>query len=267
MRKPAAIATLLLFTLCACVGRSDDAVIVAGSTSVHPYAEMLAQSYALLHPQYVIDVQGGGSSAGIMAVESGIAEIGMSSRPLKPSEQGLQTIEIAKDGLAVILHPNNPVSDLTLAQLRGVYKGEITNWKDLGGADAAIHVYAREEGSGTRYAFEEMVMDGIMIMPRAIVQNTNGAVRQLISSDRNAIGFISLGLVDETVKALKLEGVEATWGNVMNGSYRLFRPFLFVTDGQPGQAAEQFIAYTLSPEGQNVLVLEGLIPASEGVES
>jgi len=254
--------------MCGC--QQGEGVIVAGSTSVQPYAEVLEEDYALLHPDSLIDIQGGGSSAGITAVESGTADIGMSSRMLKDEESHLWSVEIAKDGLAIIIHPDNQVGDLTLEQVRGIYAGDIVNWSELGGSDARIHVIAREEGSGTRSAFEDLVMDeDSRITPRAIVQNSNGAVRMLVSDDKYAVGFISLGLVDhlqgmKPVKALRLDGVEPSRENVINGTYSLYRPFLFVCDGEPSGEAKNFIDFVMSPEGQDILVAEGLIPAVEG---
>ena len=143
---------LIMILLPSC-GRSDSGIIVAGSTSVQPYAEILAEEYAHFHFGEDIDVQGGGSSAGITAADSGTAEIGMSSRNLKEAESHLWSVEIAKDGLAVIIHPDNPVQDLTLEQIRRIYMLEISNWKEVGGNDAKIHIITREEGSGTRSAF------------------------------------------------------------------------------------------------------------------
>jgi len=257
------IAVLLVGLLSACAGMADEIIIVAGSTSVQPYAEILSEEYALEHANIEIDVQGGGSSAGITAVLSGTANIGMSSRALKESEQDLWSVEIAKDGLAMIIHPNNPVKDLTLAQIRDIYTGTLTNWREVGGNDAKIHVITREEGSGTRSAFEELVMEKERITPRAIVQDSNGAVRQLVCGDLNSIGFISLGLVgigEKPVRALALGGIEATWENVSDGSYTLFRPFLFVCAAEPGGQAKKFIDFVLSEKGQQMLIHEGLIP-------
>lgn len=242
-----------------CSGRHSTAVVVAGSTSVQPYAEILAEEYLILNNETNIDVQGGGSSAGITAVESGIADIGMSSRSLKESEQHLWSVEIAKDGLAIIVNPKNPVNNLTLEQLRGIYSAEITNWKELGGADAKIHIISREEGSGTRSAFEELVMGQSRIVSKVIIQNSNGAMRQLVAGDTNSIGFISLGLIDSTVKALQLEGVEATRDNVIDGGYSLFRSFLFVAKSEPEGFAKKYIDFVFSPEGRNLLINEGLI--------
>ena len=247
----------LLFS---CGKNSGQSIIVAGSTSVQPYAEMLAEEYMHLYPEMEIDVQGGGSSAGISAVESGVANIGMSSRDLNDKEQVLWSVEIAKDGLAIIINPNNPVTDLTLRQVHDIYTADIDNWSDLGGPDKKIHIIAREEGSGTRSAFESLVMNTDQITPKAIVQDSNGSVRQLVSSDQYAIGYISLGLVDQTVKAVELDGVTPTWDNVVNGSYALYRPFLFVTESLPAGNTKQFIDFTLSSVGQQLLLYEGLIP-------
>ena len=264
-----------------CANRSDEMIILAGSTSVSPYAEMLAQEYERIFPGSEIDIQGGGSSAGVSAALSKTADIGMSSRSVKESEldalkntgQKWHIVEIAKDGLAVIIHPDNPIKNLTLEQLREIYAAKITNWKYLGGKDAKIHVITREEGSGTRSAFEELVMGkDNYITPKAIVQDSNGSVRLLVSDDVNSIGFISLGLINaqkgqKPVKALSLDGVETTAENVINGSYKLFRPFLFVTvvdeNGEPTGLSKKFIDFVLSPEGQKILTDEGLIAVGE----
>jgi len=254
---------LSLCLLAACGGRQSASFIIVGSTSVQPYVEMLAEEYAILYPERKIDVQGGGSSAGIQAVESNTAQIGMSSRSLRDTELHLWSTEITKDGLAIIIHPGNPVSSLTLEQIQGIYSAEFTNWRDLGGSDARIHIITREEGSGTRGAFEEMVMGERRITPRAIVQNSNGSVRQLVSDDPFSIGYISLGLVEtgeRPVKALQIDGVAPTRGNVINGSYALYRSFLFVSREEPTGNVVQFIDFIRSPQGQRILADEGLIP-------
>lgn len=248
-----------------CNRKSEACVIVAGSTSVQPYAEVLAEEYMVIHPGAEIDIQGGGSAAGITAAQSGTADIGMSSRQLKDEEKGLWSVEIARDGLAIVVNPNNPVQDLTLEQIRDIYSEAVTDWSEVGGRNAKIHVITREEGSGTRSAFTELVMGKTAeITPRAIVQDSNGAVRQLVADDPNAIGFISLGLVNDKVKALKLGGIAATSENIENGSYNLSRPFLFVALSEPTGLAKEFIDYILSPEGQKLLNNEGLIPPSKG---
>jgi len=247
-----------------CGGSGDATVIIAGSTSVQPYVEILVEEYGHLFPEYNVSIQGGGSSAGILAIESGIADIGMSSRDLNENEQHFWSVTIAKDGLAIIVHPDNPVNNLSMQQIREIYTRNITNWNQVGGLDAGIHIITREEGSGTRSAFQDLVMAGEIINPRAIVQNSNGAVRQLVSGNRDTIGFISLGLAENLpglmpVKALDLDGVAPTQDNVLNGSYGLFRAFLFVLTEEPAGRVKHFIDYTLSEQGQEVLIEEGLI--------
>jgi len=261
------ILTLLLTTglFAACSGARGSAIIIAGSTSVQPYAEILAEEFERLYPDAgtAINIQGGGSAAGLMAAENGSADIGMSSRALKAeeAEQLGYVIEIARDGLAIIVHPKNCVIDLSLEQVRKIYTREITNWSEVGGHDAPIHIIAREEGSGTRSAFEELVIGKEHeISPKAIVQASNGAVRMLVENDANAIGFISLGLVNEQVKALRLDGVAATAANVKNGTYKLSRPFLFAATEAPTDAAKAFIDFILSGRGYDILIHEGLIP-------
>jgi phosphate transport system substrate-binding protein len=265
------IKTILLLALIPAIaflfffgGRQAAEAVIAGSTSVLPYVEILSEEYARIHPERVIDVQGGGSSAGIMAVESGIADIGMSSRELRGSEDRLWRIEIAKDGLAIIIHPDNPVGNLTEAQLQSIYAADITNWTELGGPDARIHIIAREEGSGTRSAFEDLVMDGRRIATKAIVQNSNGAVRQLVTGDPHSIGFISLGLVEigeRPVKAVSIDGIAANRENVLNSSYSLYRPFWLVAIEEPEDEspAARFIDFIFSGEGRRILAAEGLV--------
>ena len=188
----------------------------------------------------------------------------MSSRNLKDTEKHLWSIEIAKDALAIIINPaNTGVENLSLEQIRGIYSAEYTNWSELGGQDARIHIITREEGSGTRSAFEELVMDEQRITPRAIVQDSNGSVRQLVSDDPFSIGFISLGLVDvgeRPVKALRIDGAAPTRSNVLNGDYSLYRSFLFVALEKPTGYVMEFIDFIRSPEGQKTISDRGLIP-------
>jgi phosphate transport system substrate-binding protein len=259
-----AVLALCVSLLSACGSMPKAGIVVAGSTSVQPFAEVLAEEFMILHPEVTIDIQGGGSSAGIMAAQSGTAQIGMSSRSLNDTEKDLWSVEIARDGLAVVVHPDNPVRNLTYAQVLGIYAATYTDWSQLGGPNAKIHVITREEGSGTRSAFESLMMGKTRITPKAIVQDSNGAVRQLVGDDPNAIGYISLGLVDGTVSALELEGVAATRESVIDGTYGLSRPFLFVSDGPPTGDAKDFVDFVLSDEGQKILATEGLVPSAEG---
>ncbi|MCL2071497.1 MAG: phosphate ABC transporter substrate-binding protein [Oscillospiraceae bacterium] len=254
-------------------GGTKSHVVVAGSTSVQPYMEVLAEEYVKFYPDSAVDVQGGGSSAGISAVGSGIADIGMSSRSLSESEVELyQFTTIAKDGLALIVHPENPVDNLTLEQIRDIYTGEITDWSQVSDQfEGDIFPITREEGSGTRSFFEEFVMDGQRITSKAIVQSTNGTIRTLVSGNargnKQAIGFISLGVLElpgqNPVKGLQIGGVAPTTENLANGSYELFRPFLVVV-GEEREESTHFIDFILSDTGQGLLEARGLVRIDGG---
>lgn len=253
------LAVISFFTSCG-RGVSGHNLVVAGSTSVQPFADKWAEVFMEKRPELVVDVQGGGSSAGIQAVRTGAAHIGMSSRELKDDEKELYEIEVARDGLAIIVHPTNPLNDINIDQVRSIFMGEITSWEGLTGQNKAITVVVREEGSGTRGAFQELVMGKFRITRKAIVQDSNGTVREIVSRDPNAIGFISLGLVNETVKALALNGVRPTEEAILKREYLLVRPFLFVTREAPNGLAGEFIDFVLSEEIQELIHKEGLIP-------
>jgi phosphate transport system substrate-binding protein len=240
--------------------RSKAGITVAGSTSVEPFAGLLAEEYMIRHPKSHIYVQGGGSSAGIEAVRSRAADIGMSSRSLMAAEKNLYSVTIAKDAIAIIVHPKNSVQGLPLTKVRGVFSGKIRNWRELGGHDHPIILVTREEGSGTREAFQKLVMGKEEINLVALVQDSNGAIRQVVSSDPNAIGYISLGLVNEKVKALEISGVEPSVKNIESGRYHLVRPFLFIFSSEPAGEAKSFLEFVISPEAQKLLSKEGLVP-------
>jgi phosphate transport system substrate-binding protein len=242
-------------------GSSGRGVIVAGSTSIQPFADRWAEVYMRENPGRVVNVQGGGSSAGIEAARSGAADIGMSSRELKAEERDLSETVIARDGLAVIVHPSNPVSGLSLVEVRNIFNGDVRNWGTLGGASKMVTVVTREEGSGTRGAFQELVMKKDRIFRGAVVEDSNGTVREIVASDPNSIGYISLGLVNEQVKALRLDGIEPTRDEIDAKRYPLVRPFLFVTNGPAAPEARDFIEFVLSPQGQRLVTQEGLLPA------
>lgn len=240
--------------------RSKAGITVAGSTSVEPFAELLAEDYMSHHPQSHIYVQGGGSTAGIEAVMTGAANIGMSSRNLLGDEKKLYAVTIARDAIAIIVHPKNPVQDLSLDQIRQVFSGNISNWKGVGGPSRPIVLVTREEGSGTRESFQKFVMGKEDINLGALVQDSNGAVRQVVASNHDAIGYISLGLVNDQVKALKISGVEPNFIDIHRGKYILVRPFLFVFKEEPMGEPKSFLEFVLSPSTQKLLLKEGLVP-------
>jgi phosphate transport system substrate-binding protein len=253
---------LCLILLAACGSETARSVTITGSTSVTPFAEHLAELYQKQHPGMLINIQGLGSSAGIRAAIDGVAEIGMSSRELKPDEaEQLDQIVIARDALALIVHPTNPISDLSGEQIKGIFSGAIRSWAEVGGPPQPIVLVSREAGSGTFGAFEDLVMKGTPITSAALRQGSNGAIRQIVGEDPNAIGYISLGIVDPTVKALSIDGVRAATSNVEAGQYKLVRPFLFVwrKGQQLSPLGSSFVEYVMSPEGQQELVTAGLV--------
>ena len=252
---------ILLFT--GACQRSRAGITVAGSTSIEPFAELLAEEYMSRNPASHIYVQGGGSTTGIQAAMTHAANIGMSSRSLLPKEQNLSTLMIAKDAIAIIVNPNNPIDDLSMDQVRSVFSGKVNNWKELGGPPRPIVLVNREEGSGTRESFQKAVMEKAEISLDSLVQNTNGAIRQVVSNDPNAIGYLSLGLVNDQVKALKISGIEPDVANSESGKYALVRPFLFVLDGEPTGEAKAFLDFVLSPTAQKLLAKEGLVPVAK----
>jgi len=248
-------------------------VSVVGSTSVTPIAQTLADAFMTKNPDVTIDVQGVGSSAGVKAAYDGTGDIGMSSRNLKTEEKewGLTENIIAYDGIAVVIHPNNPVSDLNAETITKIFKGEITNWKEVGGNDKEILVVTREAGSGTRGAFEEILevqeknAEGkkvSAVKEDALVADGNGAVKANVSKKENSIGYISLSYVDESVKGLMVEGVEPTVENILGGSYKVSRPFLMLTKGEVSDVAKAYLDFILSDEGQKI-VEEKLIPVNK----
>jgi len=242
-------------------GSVQRGLTIAGSTSIQPFADRWAEIYMKVRPGEVINVQGGGSSAGIQAVREGAADIGMSSRELKAEEKDLSEVIVAWDGLAVIVHPGNPVRELTIDRVRDIFAGKFRDWKEADGEPGTLTVITREEGSGTRGAFQELVMKKSRISREAIVQDSNGTVREIVAHDPNAIGYISLGLVNDSVRSLILDGIKPDRENINSGTYSLVRPFLFLTRGEPGEKAKAFIDFVLSEDGQDLIEQEGLIPA------
>lgn len=260
---------LLGSTGCAGSGASAGELTVAGSTTVMPIAEIAAEQFAE-HTGIHVLVSGLGSSAGIESVLNGTADIATSSRDLTEAEKStgeLVTTEIATDGIAVIVNTQNPVANVTMDQLRAIYAGQITNWKELGGEDLPILVVNRDEASGTREAFKTIVMGDTRFDPAAAVLPGTGQVRDVVSRTPGAIGYISLGFVDSAftsakVKALAVNSVEPSEAAVEAGAYPVSRYLYFFTKGEPSGTAKEYIALVVSDEMAQTIRDAGYIPIS-----
>jgi phosphate transport system substrate-binding protein len=269
-----ALALALSLGIAGCSGGrgSSRQLIVSGSTTLLPIAEQTAEDFQKLNPDVRVLVSGLGSSAGIEAVGAGTADIGTSSRDLKPEEAklGLQDTAVAYDGIAVIVNPANPVKGLTSQQLRDVFAGRIKNWKEVGGEDRPIELVNRDEASGTREAFKKLVMDKDPFAPYAAVLPGTGQVRDVVARAPGAVGYISLGFVaprftSVKVKAVPVDGVEPTEANVASKAYPIGRTLHFFTKGAPQGLAKKYIDYVLSDTVQNGVVVEaGFIPIAKG---
>jgi phosphate transport system substrate-binding protein len=229
-------------------------VTVAGSTSVNPLMELLTAEYRKQHGNVSFNISATGSGDGIKAVPAETAEIGMSSRELSAAEKGTGIDEhlIAIDGIAAIVNAANPLSNLTIEQIRDIYTGAVTDWSQVGGKAGKIAVVSREPGSGTRSAFEELVKFQDKLVKGAIEFDGTGAVIAEISRNPEAIGYISLGSVNSSVKPLNVGGIAATTANVINSSYKISRPFLLLTKRGKSLNPETkaFLDWILTPPGQ-----------------
>ena len=238
-------------------------ISMVGSTSMEKLANALSEAFMEEYPEVTVTAEFVGSGAGIEAVTNGTADIGNSSRSLKDEEKAAGVVEniVAIDGIAVCVDPANEVADLTKEQLTNIYNGTITNWKEVGGADEPIIVIGREAGSGTRGAFEELV-DLQDACKYANELDSTGAVIAKVASTPGAIGYASLDALDDSVKALSLEGVEATAENIKAGNYFLSRPFVMATKGEISEQndlVQAWFDFVLGDEGQQVASEVGLI--------
>lgn len=250
-----------------CISTEDtETISIAGSTTVLPVAQAAAEEYMNQHSNADIQVSGGGSGVGATSVIGGTADIGMLSRDLKASEKEGNTLKefvVGKDGIALVGHPSNTVSDLSLEQVKAIYQGTITNWKEVGGADSEIVLIGRDSSSGTREFFTEFVLDKEDAAKEMQELNSNGAVAQAVSITPGAIGYVSLEYVDDSLKAFSIGGVAPTVDNVISGIYEINRPLLMITNGEPEGLAADYLAFILSEEGQQILKDSGFIPAVE----
>lgn len=242
-------------------------ISMVGSTSMEKFANALSEAFMEKYPKVTVTAEFVGSGAGIEAVSNGTADIGNSSRNLKDEEKAKGVAEniVAIDGIAVVVDPANTVEDLTKDQLTSIYDGSVTNWKDVGGNDAPIVVVGREAGSGTRGAFEELLkLEDACKYSNEL--DSTGAVMANVASTPGSIGYVSLDVLDDTVKAVKLDGAEPTEENIKAGKYFLSRPFVMATKGEISEQSDLVKAlfdFIYSDEGSELVKSVGLITADK----
>lgn len=271
-RKGMVLITLVLTIILSACGKNEEksgttngnaaTISISGSTSVGPLAEKLAEKYKEKN-NVNIEINQIGSSAGITNAVNGVSEIGMSSRDLKEEEKAsLQETVIAYDGIVVVTHPSNHVKNLTITQVKDIFTGKITNWKEVGGDDLEIVVVSREDGSGSRDAFQEIVgYSSGELVRNSIIASGNGNIKTTVATNKHAVGFISFEYIDESINTVSINGVEATAENVLRQKYSLSRPFLFVhKEENLSDEGKKFIDFILSSEGQKIVRETGAIP-------
>jgi phosphate transport system substrate-binding protein len=239
---------------------------IAGGTAHIPVMKDAAERIMKENPKIRLTIAGGGSGVGVQKVGEGLVNIGNTGRALTPAEvakYGLKTFPFAIDGVAVAVNPQNPVSALTAQQVRDIFAGKIKNWQEVGAANAPIHLFTRDEASGTRETFWKKLLKKGPIDAKANVVASNGAMKMALAQDPYAIGYLGIGFVDRKVKGIKLDGVEPTQENAKNGSYPVTRLLYMNTKGEPQPLVKAFIDYIQGPEGAKIIQKHGFIPTSK----
>jgi len=243
-------------------------IVIRGSTTVLPIAQVTLEAYMKANPGTRISLSGGGSGEGIKALIDGSADIANSSRQIRAAEldlaktRGVLPVEtvVAIDAIVPVVNPKNRGNDLTVDQLSQIYQGKIRNWKELGGEDLKIVVISRDSSSGTFEAWGEMVLNGAKVSPRAQMQASSGAIVQAVSKNRYALGYIGLGYLDGSVKALGVNSVRASEKTALAKAYPVSRSLYMYTSGRPKGETAKFIGYVVSPAGQKLVAQEGFVP-------
>ena len=253
----------------------QSSILFCGSTSLYPILSSLASSFTEKYVTWdAVDssfpdsnisvyVAPGGSGVGVQQVGEGLVQIGNTGRPLKDKEIekfGLKTFPFAIDGVALVVNPANNVSDITAQQAADIYNGKITNWKELGGTDAPITLYTREDGSGTREVFTDKAIKKGSVAAKANVVNSNGAMKTAVAQDKQSIGYVGIGHVDKNVKALVFDKMVPSQENASNGTYKVTRLLFMNTKGAPEDITKAFIDYIYTPEGTEIIKKSGYIP-------
>jgi phosphate transport system substrate-binding protein len=244
-------------------------LVIKGSTTVLPIAQKVAEAYMKQNPNVKITLEGGGSGNGIKALIDGTSDIANSSRFIKDKEVSLAVekgrypvpFAVAYDCIVPVVHPSNPLTTITLAQLKKIYMGQIKNWKEIGGSDSPVVVISRDTSSGTYEVWEEKVLEGGRVFPGALLQASSGAVIQAVSKNKNAIGYDGIGYVNSEVKALKVEDIAGTAETTLNGTYPVSRALYMFTQGWPKGDTLKFINFVLHPQkGQKYVAEARFVP-------
>jgi phosphate transport system substrate-binding protein len=243
-------------------------VVIKGSTTVLPIAQKAAEDFMKANPEINISVSGGGSGNGIKALIDGTTDIADSSRFIKDKEVQLAVSKgvlavphrVALDCVVPVVHPSNPLSDISMGQLKDIYTGKITSWKALGGADKPIVIISRDTSSGTYEVWAKKVLKKEKVTPKALLQASNGAVAQAVAKNKYAMGYIGIGYLNQDVKALKVDHVEASATTALNGTYPVSRALFMFTNGWPTGDTLSFINFVVSPAGQKIAQEEGYVP-------
>lgn len=269
MKAMTVMVVLLIGALCLGSNVLAGNLVIKGSTTVLPIAQKLTEAYMKDNPSVTISLSGGGSGDGIKAIIDGTTDIANSSRFIKEAEikdavaKGAYPVPfcIAYDCIVPVVNPANTVKDLTLAQMKDIYMGKVTNWKQLGGADGKVVVISRDTSSGTYEVWEEKVMQKERVFPGALLQASNGAIVQAISKNKYAIGYVGLGYVDKSVKQLPVGSIMGSLKTALDGTYPISRALFMFTRGWPTGATYDFITFTQNPEkGQKLVKEAGFIP-------
>lgn len=260
---------IVLTTIYGCKKKDTTEISIQGSTTVLPIVQRVAEVYMSKNPDVSLSVSGGGSGVGITALLDGTTDIAMASRQMKDKEKAtankkgmkIKEVEIAMDGIAVIVHPSNSISEMTIDDIKSIYmEGGVSNWSKFGGEDKDIVVVSRDTASGTFEVFEKKVLGGEKVRADALLQASNVAVKNAVAGSEGAIGYMGIGYLGDEVKALLVNGVEPTEANVLSGEYPIARKLYLYIRGDASDDINTFVNFVLSDDGQRIVREVGYIP-------
>lgn len=245
---------------------------IEGSTTVGPIADQFAEAFKKLHPELTLTVKKTGSGDGAAALIDGRCQIATMSRFMKPEEfkkaadKGVMPVAhaIAMDGVCVVVHPSNPVNNLTLKEAQGIFGGKITNWKELGGPDLPIVVISRDTSSGTYETFNHIVMGKEKMAEKVEYVNSNPQAHSRVATTEGAVSYVGIGFLDDKIKALKINNVMPTKATILSGKYAISRPLFLFTNGYPALGSPEYLYCTfyLSEKGQEIIEAKGFVPVT-----